>query len=85
MFWLTGSQQYSMMQNVSESLAGRIGIMTLYSMTRGEKQQIRYDAEFDFSLKALTARKRTAGENNIKDIFCHIWQGGMTQEIAADE
>ena len=30
LFWLTGSQQYSMMQNVSESLAGRIGIMTLF-------------------------------------------------------
>lgn len=85
LFWLTGSQQYSMMQNVSESLAGRIGIMTLYSMTRDEKQQIRYDTEFDFSLKSLTARKRTAGENNIKDIFCHIWQGGMPQLIAADE
>ena len=28
-FWLTGSEQYSMMANITESLAGRVGIMTL--------------------------------------------------------
>ena len=29
LFWLTGSQQFEMMKNVSESLAGRIGIFSL--------------------------------------------------------
>jgi len=29
LFWLTGSEQFSMMKNVTESLAGRIGIMNL--------------------------------------------------------
>ena len=28
-FWLTGSQQYKMMKNIRETLAGRIGILEL--------------------------------------------------------
>lgn len=35
-FWLTGSQQYNMMRNVRETLAGRIGIMELYSLSQNE-------------------------------------------------
>ena len=31
MYWLTGSQQFHLMKNVSESLAGRVGIVNLNS------------------------------------------------------
>lgn len=31
LFWLTGSQQYGMMKNIRETLAGRIGILELYN------------------------------------------------------
>ena len=34
LFWLTGSQQYKMMKNVRETLAGRIGILELYSLSK---------------------------------------------------
>ncbi len=33
---LTGSQQYNMMKNVRETLAGRIGILELYSLSARE-------------------------------------------------
>jgi len=33
MFYMTGSQQFKMMKNVSESLAGRIGILTLLGLS----------------------------------------------------
>ncbi|MCK5879225.1 MAG: ATP-binding protein, partial [Holophagae bacterium] len=36
MFWLTGSQQFHMMRNVSESLAGRVGIVQLMGLSRRE-------------------------------------------------
>ncbi len=35
-FWLTGSQQFHLMRDVSESLAGRVGIVNLLGMSRGE-------------------------------------------------
>lgn len=35
-YWLTGSQQFNLMKNVSESLAGRVGILNLNSFTYSE-------------------------------------------------
>ena len=37
LIWLTGSQQYKMMERVRETLAGRIGILELYSLSEREK------------------------------------------------
>ena len=36
MFWLTGLQQFHLMKGVSESLAGRIGILNLYGLSNAE-------------------------------------------------
>ena len=36
LFWLTGSQQFRLMKDVSESLAGRIGVLNLYSLSNSE-------------------------------------------------
>ncbi|NBO66692.1 MAG: ATPase, partial [Acidobacteria bacterium] len=35
-FWLTGSQQFHLMKDVSESLAGRVGILTLLGFSQRE-------------------------------------------------
>ncbi|MGI6695292.1 MAG: ATP-binding protein [Christensenellales bacterium] len=35
-YWLTGSQMFRMMQGVSESLAGRVGLLNLYSLSLRE-------------------------------------------------
>ena len=37
LFWLTGSQQFHLMKNVTESLAGRVGILTLEGLSQNEK------------------------------------------------
>lgn len=36
MYWLTGSQQFELMKNVKETLAGRVGIVRLNSLTYSE-------------------------------------------------
>ena len=36
MYWLTGSQQFHLMKNASDSLAGRVGIINLNSFTYSE-------------------------------------------------
>ena len=43
---LTGSQTYSLMQNVSESLAGRIGILELQGLSLREKQRVNFFEPF---------------------------------------
>lgn len=37
MFWLTGSQQFHLMKNISESLAGRVAILNLQGLSQSEK------------------------------------------------
>ena len=38
LYWLTGSQQFELMNNVSESLAGRVGIIDMFSFSISEKR-----------------------------------------------
>ncbi|MDR1578965.1 MAG: ATP-binding protein [Synergistaceae bacterium] len=84
MFWLTGSQQFQMMKNVRESLAGRIGVLELYSLTKREKDGVHFDNELDFSFDTLIARQKTARVADIADVFNHIWRGGMPQLLGTD-
>ena len=85
LIWLTGSQQYSMMKNVRESLAGRIGILELYSLSAREKAGVAFEEELDFSFDALQSRQRKLPKNNVIEVFNHIWEGGMPQIIGADD
>lgn len=77
LFWLTGSQQYQMMKQVRETLAGRIGILNLYSLSQREKQGILIDDDLDFSLQGLIKRQQLFEKNNIINVYNHIWTGGM--------
>lgn len=81
LFWLTGSQQYNMMKNVRESLAGRIGILTLYSLSQREKEGVLLEDTLDFSYPCLQARQALTGKNDIHTVFEHIWKGGMPQPL----
>jgi predicted AAA+ superfamily ATPase len=85
LFWLTGSQQYEMMQNIRETMAGRIGILTLYSLTQQEKEGISFENELQFSLESLQIRQKLVSQNDVAKVFRHIWQGGMPQVMQADE
>ncbi|MDR1954115.1 MAG: ATP-binding protein [Clostridiales Family XIII bacterium] len=84
LFWLTGSQQYEMMRNVRETLAGRIGILKLYSLSKSEKDGTVFESELDFTLSGLQSRQAKAPKNDVIDVFEHIWRGGMPQVVRAD-
>lgn len=85
LFWLTGSQQYHMISNIHETLAGRIGILELYSLSKNETDNIIFPNELDFTLDCLLERQKVSGKNDITDIFDHIWRGGMPAALDADE
>lgn len=85
LFWLTGSQQYHMISNIRETLAGRIGILGLYSLSKNETDNIIFQNELDFTLDCLLERQKVSGKNDITDIFDHIWRGGMPAALDADE
>ena len=61
-FWLTGSQQYKVMKNVRETLAGRVGILTLYGLSQRERDgvllEIHWTFRFLFTGKAAVYPKK---------------------------
>ena len=83
-FWLTGSQQFNMMKDVRETLAGRIGLLELYSLSKNEIEGIDFPDALDFSLACLLERQKRVKKNDITDVFEHIWRGGMPQVLYAD-
>lgn len=62
-FYLTGSQMFNMMNNVSESLAGRVGILSMYSMSRSE---IEGRDSVPFNPSSI---KNLSSDDTISDIF----------------
>lgn len=84
LFWLTGSQQYKMMKNIRDTLAGRIGILELYSLSANEVDKLSFPNEMDFSLSCLLARQPLVKKNDIIQVFEHIWRGGMPDAQEAD-
>lgn len=77
LFWITGSEQYSMMKNVSESLAGRIAILKMLPLSQREICGKLFEEPIKFDLKSLQLRNADFEKNNISSIFNYIWTGGM--------
>lgn len=75
LYYLTGSQMFHMMKNVSESLAGRVGILSMYSLSRAE-------IEGRTSVPFLPGRIPMAQPaDTITGIFEKIYRGGMPPMI----
>lgn len=80
-FWLTGSQQFEMMKNVTESLAGRVGILHLQGITLAEEQGRPDDAPFLPELTLLKARQKTATAITIRQAYHKIWRGSYPDVV----
>ena len=65
LFYLTGSQAFQTMKNVSESLAGRVGILDLYGLTTREIEQ-KQENYFIPDLKILENKEKTKKLNTIE-------------------
>lgn len=76
LFWLTGSQSFKMMKNVADSLAGRIGIFTMSSLSCAEIES-RTDGIFSTEPDSLRNRARNMKKKNIHQIYEQIFKGGM--------
>ncbi|MCR4720497.1 MAG: ATP-binding protein [Lachnospiraceae bacterium] len=75
-FWLTGSQRKKLMEKSRETLAGRLGILKLYGLSYREKHGYIDPKPLDFSMECLTKRGEFLPDNDIIDVFEHIWKGG---------
>ncbi len=77
LYWLTGSQQFNLMQKVSESLAGRIGIVRLAGFSLNELRAKPGRPIFLPSKDFFVEAERTLSPITSKDLFYQIWRGSF--------
>ena len=83
-FWLTGSQSRKLMKQAGDSLAGRIGVLKMYSLSAKELTGKAEDIPDDYSLSSMLQRSQNHPENNVLDVFTRIWEGGMPDMVSMD-
>ena len=82
-FWLTGSQMFRMMRNVSESLAGRAGIVPMLGLTSSEIDG-RYPGIFEVEHESLLRRVAEAKPMTVTAVFERIFKGSMPRLYEID-
>ena len=81
LFWLTGSQKYSLMKGIQESLAGRVAILNMLGFSYKEIIQKPKDS-LPF-LPSLESAKKTPSSKSLTspEVFEKIWQGSFPRII----
>jgi len=80
-FWLTGSQVFKLMDGVKESLAGRVALLSMSSMSQAEicgASSEPFVVDFD----KLTQRSRERESVDAPVVFERIFNGGMPALIS---
>lgn len=80
-FYLCGSQQFRMMKGVSESLAGRIGLVTLLGVSMRERQSVAFDLPFIPTDEYFIARKAETVDIGYADVWNMIHRGSMPELV----
>ena len=77
LYWLTGSQPFHLMQNVTESLAGRVAVMQLQGLSSGEVDG--HGAQVVPFLPGATAAAdpRLDGTAPLAWVYERIWRGAF--------
>ncbi len=76
-FWLTGSQAYSLMELAQESLAGRVAILHMSSLSQGEIYGENISVPFTVDLDKLQSRSEKQKSATPMEIYQRIWDGGL--------
>jgi predicted AAA+ superfamily ATPase len=78
LYWLTGSQQFHLMKGVSESLAGRVGVVQLLGLSR--RELLRQPGESQPFLPRPTRIHKlhaSGGRLGLKTLYELIWRGSF--------
>lgn len=82
--WLTGSQSFAMMKNISDSLAGRVAIFDMLGVSLAEEMGRSAMPHFMPESQSLEARQLICQPMSVKDLFTKIWRGSFPDVITND-
>ena len=75
-FWLTGSQVFRLMKDVSETLAGRVGIVNLLGLSTSEINGVPSEP-YTTDAERLMNRANKVPKLGLNDIYTRIFRGSM--------
>lgn len=78
-FFMCGSHQFKMMKGVSESLAGRIGLVTLLGFSMREVYSIECDTPFLPTEEYFAERKNHLADISYDEVWQRIHRGSMPE------
>ena len=76
-YWLTGSQQFHMMKNISESLAGRVGIVDLMGLSLSEMSNYSKNIPFIPNENYIEYKRKNHKNYSLQEIFEIIYNGSF--------
>ncbi len=74
LFWLTGSQKFKMMKNITESLAGRVSVFELSGFSQKEINGVSGEL---FNPNIENIKTKNVSTKSIHQIYEAIFKGGM--------
>ena len=80
-FWLTGSQVFKLMRGVQESLAGRVAVLSLTSLSQAEIGA-KETKPFVLDMDSLTARSKARKPADTEEIFFFFFKGSMPAVVS---
>ena len=80
-FWLTGSQIFKLMRGVRESLAGRVAVLSMTSLSQAEISGGTMEP-FTLDMESLTVRKEGRVAADTRAVFDRIYKGSMPAVIS---
>ena len=83
-FWLTGSQSKRLVKQAGDSLAGRICILKMFSLSAKELAGKADDIPDNYTFSSFLQRSKNYPENNILQVYDRIWKGGMPDMLSMD-
>ena len=78
-FFMCGSQQFKIMKGISETLSGRIGLITLLGYSLREIKNVDFNIPFIPTEKYFAERKQTLTEIEYGEIWNIIHRGSMPE------
>ena len=78
-FFLSGSQQFRMMKHISESLSGRIGVLTLLGFSLRERFAVDCTEPFLPTERYFEARRSNLPTVSYDEVWEMIWRGSMPE------
>ena len=81
-FWMTGSQAFRLMELAQESLAGRVAILHMSSLSQHEIYGSGEHKPLEIDIAKLQERASTGTKTDVNGIYERIWKGSLPGSIS---